>query len=167
MDITFKQIKKCDKSTVLNLFKKAAEKINKMNIDHWQYWKNPPLEKIKWIEEGIQNNEFFFIEFLNGENLGMVRILNEDLLYWGKQNEKAKYIHSLVIKEKYNGQGIGAKIIQTIEHNAKVENCKYLRLDADSKNPKLCAYYEQLGFKKVGAKELSLSVYNLYEKELK
>jgi len=166
-DITFKQIDHCDKSTVLNLFKKTAEKINKMNIDHWQYWKNPPIEKIKWVEEGIQNKEFFFIELLNGENVGMIRLLNEDLLYWGKQNEKAKYIHSLVIKEQYNGQGIGAKIIQDIEHNAKAENCKYLRLDADSKNPKLCAYYERLGFKKVGAKELSLSVYTLYEKELK
>ena len=166
-DITFRQIENCDKSTVLNLFKKAAEKINKMNIDHWQYWKNPPIEKIKWVEEGIQNNEFFFIELASREKLGMVRILNEDLLYWGKQDDKAKYIHSLVIKEKYNGQGIGAKIIQKIEHNAKVENCKYLRLDADSKNPKLCAYYERKGFKKVGTKELSLSVYNLYEKELK
>ncbi|MCD6322768.1 MAG: GNAT family N-acetyltransferase [Clostridiales bacterium] len=166
MDITFKQIERCDKSTVLNIFKEAAEKINKMNIDHWQYWKNPPLEKIKWVEDGIQNNEFFFIKFFNGENLGMVRILNKDLLYWGKQNEKAKYIHSLVIKEKYNGQGIGAKIIQKIEHHAKVENCKYLRLDADSKNPKLCAYYEQLGFKKVGLADISPSPCILFEKEL-
>ena len=166
MDITFKQIEHCDKNTVLNLFKKAAEKINKMNIDHWQYWKNPPLEKIKWVEDGIQNNEFFFIELLNGENVGMVRILNEDLLYWGKQDDKAKYIHSLVIKEKYNGQEIGSKVVQKVEHLAKVENCKYVRLDADSKNPKLCAYYERLGFKKVGLADISPSPCILFEKEL-
>jgi ribosomal protein S18 acetylase RimI-like enzyme len=166
MDITFKQIEHCDKSTVLNLFKKAAEKINKMNIDHWQYWKNPPLEKIKWIEDGIQNNEFFFIELLNGENVGMVRILNEDLLYWGKQDDRAKYIHSLVIKEKYNGQGIGSKVVQKVEHLAKVENCKYIRLDADSKNSKLCAYYERLGLKKVGLADISPSPCILFEKEL-
>ncbi len=167
MDIIFRQIENENKSIVLELFKNAAEKISKMNIDHWQYWKNPPLEKIKWVEEGIQNKEFFFIETLHRENLGMVRILNEDLMYWGKQNEKAKYIHSLVIKEKYNGKGIGTIIIQKIENKAKKDNYKYLRLDADSKNPKLCNYYEKLGFKKVGIKELPLSVNNLYEKELK
>ena len=167
MNITFKQIENKDKSKVLQLFKNAAEKINKMNIDHWQYWINPPLEKIKWVEEGIQNNEFFFIQTLNGENLGMVRIMDEDILYWGKQKEKAKYIHSLVVTDNYNGKGIGTKIIQQIENNAKEENYRFLRLDADSKNPKLCSYYEKLGFKKMGIKELPLSTYNLYEKEIK
>ncbi|GAA4273040.1 GNAT family N-acetyltransferase [Aquimarina gracilis] len=166
MDIVFKQIENKDKNIVLDLFKKAAEKIDKMNIDHWQYWKNPPLKKVKWIEEGIQNNEFFFIETPHSESLGMVRILNEDVLYWGKQNERAKYIHSLVVKVEYNGKGVGAQVIREIENNAKKDDYKYLRLDADSKNPKLCHYYEKLGFKKVGTKELPLSVNNLYEKEL-
>ncbi|WP_106792737.1 N-acetyltransferase [Aquimarina sp. Aq78] len=167
MNIIFKRIEIKDKNIVLDLFKKTAEKINKMNIDHWQYWKNPPIEKVKWVEKGILNNEFFFIDNQNEENLGMVRILNEDLLYWGEQNKKAKYIHSLVVKEKYNGKGIGTKIINQIGGIAKKDNCNYLRLDADSKNSKLCSYYEKIGFKKVGTKELPLSVNNLYEKELK
>lgn len=167
MDITFKPIHIAEKNTVLALFKKAAEKISKMNIDHWQYWKNPPLEKIKWVEDGIHNNEFFFIESANKEQLGMVRILNEDVLYWGQQKEKAKYIHSLVIKEQYNGKGIGAKIIQKIESHARKDNCPYVRLDADSKNPKLCNYYERIGFRKVGIKELPLSINNLYEKKIR
>ncbi|MGG8495484.1 GNAT family N-acetyltransferase [Tenacibaculum sp. TC6] len=166
MKIVFKQIEIKDKNEVLALFKETAEKINKMNINHWQYWKNPPQEKITWVEEGILNHEFFFVENSHQENLGMVRILNEDLLYWGEQNEKAKYIHSLVVREAYNGKGIGTKILQEIENNAKNDNCKYLRLDADSKNPKLCSYYENLGFQKVGKKELSLSTYNLYEKNI-
>jgi len=166
MNIHFQQIEIKDKNIVLGLFKKAAERIDRMNIDHWQYWKNPPLEKIKWVEEGINNKEFFFIEDSHGENLGMVRILDEDLPYWGKQTDKAKYIHSLVVGEKHNGKGIGNKTIEKIERDAKTQNCKYLRLDADSKNPKLCSYYEKMGFKKTGTKELPLSVYNLYEKEL-
>ena len=167
MNITFNQISKGEKEEVLQLFKEAAEKIHKMNIDHWQYWKNPPKEKIKWVEQGIENNEFFFINNSDNKNLGMVRILNEDVLYWGKQEHKATYIHSLVVREKYNGKGLGTRIIQEIETQAKRNNCKYLRLDADSKNPKLCHYYEKLGFKQVGTKKLPLSVYNLYQKELK
>ncbi|MEQ6124983.1 GNAT family N-acetyltransferase [Pseudotenacibaculum sp. MALMAid0570] len=166
MNIQFKQIEIKDKQTVLNLFKETAEKIHKMNVDHWQYWKNPPQEKIQWVEKGIQNNEFFFINLEGDENIGMVRIMNEDFLYWGEQNKKAKYIHSLVIKETYNGKGIGSLVIDAIGKRALKNDCKYLRLDAVSNNISLCKYYEKLGFKKVGEKEMPLSINNLYQKKL-
>lgn len=167
MEIIFKQVENKDKREVLQLFKDSAEKINKLNIDHWQYWKNPPLEKIKWVEKGIANYEFFFIHSSNGENIGMVRIMEADELYWGKQKDKALYIHSLVVQEKHNGKGLGAVIIHEIANKAKEADCSYVRLDAEAKNTKLCSYYEELGFEKVGLKELSLSTYNLYQKELK
>ena len=166
MKIHFKQIEIKDLEQVLHLFKRSAEKIKKMDIDHWQYWTNPPAEKIRWVEDGINNQEFFFIQTPNQDPIGMVRIMDEDVLYWGKQAEKAKYIHSLVVREHYNGQGMGQRIIETIGEQAKLQNCRYLRLDSDAKNPKLCSYYEKLGFKKVGIQELPLSTYNLYEKEL-
>ena len=166
MKLIFKSINKEDQSEVLKLFQESAEKINRMNIDHWQYWKNPSLEKIKWVEEGIENNEYFFVQNTQQETIGMVRILEQDLMYWGEQSQKAKYIHSLVVKEKYNVNGIGALILYKIANDAKEKHCKYLRLDADSKNPKLCKYYEKQGFKKVGIKKLPLSVYTLYQKKL-
>ena len=65
MNFNLKQITSTDIDEVLNLFKSAAEKIAKKNIDHWQYWKNPPIEKVNWVEEGILNNEFFFIKNIN------------------------------------------------------------------------------------------------------
>jgi len=166
MKLIFKSINKEDQNEVLKLFQESAEKINRMNIDHWQYWKNPSLEKIKWVEEGIENNEYFFVQNTQQETIGMVRILEQDLMYWGEQSQKAKYIHSLVVKEKYNGNGIGALILYKIANDAKEKHCKYLRLDADSKNPRLCKYYEKQGFKKVGIKKLPLSVYTLYQKKL-
>ncbi|MBZ9786930.1 GNAT family N-acetyltransferase [Psychroflexus sp. CAK57W] len=166
MNITFTPIKKENLEEVIKMFQTAADKINRMHIDHWQYWKNPPSEKIKWVEEGIQNKEYFFVQNADQEVIGMVRILDEDLLYWGKQSEKAKYIHSLLVKEKFNGNGIGIQILNRIANDAKKQNCKYLRLDADSTNPKLCRYYEKQGFQKVGIQKLTISTYNLYQKEL-
>ncbi|NEV92969.1 GNAT family N-acetyltransferase [Psychroflexus sp. YR1-1] len=166
MQLTFTLIHKEDLEDVISLFQAAADKISRMNIDHWQYWKNPPSEKIEWVKEGIQNKEYFFVQNENNETLGMVRILDQDLLYWGKQDEKARYIHSLLVKEEYNGKGIGIQIIKRIGRDAKAMDCKYLRLDADSTNPKLCRYYENQGFKQVGAKKLPISTYNLYEKAL-
>lgn len=166
MQLTFKSITRKDQHEVINMFQAAADKINRMNIDHWQYWNNPPSEKIKWVREGIANNEYFFVQNSEKETLGMVRILDEDLMYWGEQSEKAKYIHSLVVKEKFNGKGIGIEILNSVAKDAKNQDCKYLRLDADSTNPKLCNYYEKQGFKKVGTKKLTISTYNLYQKKL-
>lgn len=167
MNLRFQTIKSSDKKAVLALFKDAADKIEKKKIDHWQYWKNPPIEKVQWVEEGIANKEFFFIKTTESETIGMVRILEDDLMYWGEQSDKSKYIHSLVVIEKYEGQGIGELIIKKVEKEAKVSGFSYLRLDSDAKNPKLCNYYEKQGFQKVGVRELSLSTYILYQKVLK
>ena len=166
MKINFIPIQAKDYYKVINMFQSAAERINQMAIDHWQYWKNPPLEKIQWVKDGLLNNEYFFVVNTKEETVGMVRILNQDLIYWGKQNEKANYIHSLVVKEQYSGKGLGIQILNQVAKNAKQQQCKYLRLDADAKNPKLCCYYEKQGFKKVGEKQMTLSTYNLYQKEL-
>ncbi|AUC16991.1 GNAT family N-acetyltransferase [Tenacibaculum sp. SZ-18] len=165
-EITFQKIQIEDLNLVLGLFKTAAEKIAKKNVDHWQYWKNPPEEKIKWVKNGIENDEFYFINDLNNYNIGMVRILNEDELYWGKQNIKAKYVHSLVIKEEFNGKGIGKIVLDEVEKNAKANGCLYVRLDAVAKNTKLCEYYESLGFIKVGIKKMPQSINNLYQKKI-
>ncbi|MGH1336558.1 MAG: GNAT family N-acetyltransferase [Aureispira sp.] len=166
MKLQFIPIKIEDQATVLQLFKEAALRIAKMDIDHWQYWRNPPIEKVNWVEEGLQKGEFFFIKTEKEQTLGMVRILEEDLLYWGPQAEKALYIHSLVVKGAYEGQGIGTMVLEAIEKRALVEQRNYLRLDAVAKNLKLCRYYEQQGFDKVGVKTLSGSINNLYQKEL-
>jgi GNAT superfamily N-acetyltransferase len=135
MKLSFISIQPKDLDQVIGMFKAAAEKIKKMNIDHWQYWlSEPPSEKLQWVKEGLANAEYHFVENENHETVGMVRIINEDVLYWGKQEEKAKYVHSLVVKEQFNGQGLGQAILAKIAQQAKIEGCKYLRLDADSKN---------------------------------
>jgi len=125
MNLTFQNVKISDKNRVLSLFKDAAIKISKKKVDHWQYWKNPPMEKVQWVEEGIRNKEFFFIKTTDSETIGMVRILEDDLMYWGEQSDKSKYIHSLVVIEKYEGQGIGELILKKVENDAKISGFSY------------------------------------------
>jgi len=71
------------------------------------------------------------VENTHGQNIGMVRILEEDVMYWGEQKEKAKYIHSLVVIEKFEGRGIGKTILQKIE---KLENIKQFFIYRSSEN---------------------------------
>jgi ribosomal protein S18 acetylase RimI-like enzyme len=166
MHFKLTQVTHSDLDKVLGLFKAAAEKIAKKEIDHWQYWKNPPPERVKWVEEGIQNREFFFIESTEHKTIGMVRILKEDKMYWGENNDKAIYVHSLVVAEEYEGKGIGNKVLTKIQNDAQRDCYEYLRLDCVSNNKKLCEYYEKQGFVKVGQKTFSLSTNNLYQKKI-
>lgn len=166
MNLKFILIKPEELPEVLDFFKAAAKKIAQKNIDHWQYWKNPPPEKVSWVKKGIANNEFFFIEDQAENRIGMVRILKEDLLYWGEQEENANYVHSLVVAEKYNGCGMGETILEQIADKAREDNYDFLRLDCAANNLKLCHYYEKQGFIKVGEQVLSQLTYNLYQKKL-
>ena len=50
MNFELKPINSKELKMVLDLFKEAALSISKKNIDHWQYWKTPPLEKVNWVK---------------------------------------------------------------------------------------------------------------------
>lgn len=152
--------------SAFELLKHASVKLERKGIDQWHYWQNPPQEKIAWVQAGFEANEFYFIENDNGKVLGMVRISDKDLLYWGEQRVKAKYIHSLVVHEDYAGQQIGKQVVDMIKAVAKNSDCDYLRLDCDASNPMLCNYYTQQDFIKVSEKKLPLGIYNLYQKKI-
>lgn len=152
--------------TAFELLKHASEKLEGKGIKQWDYWQNPPQEKIDWVNAGFKAGEFYFIKNEENDTLGIVRMLDEDQLYWGRQTEKAKYIHSLVVHEDFAGLAIGKQVVQMIEQVARNTGCDFLRLDCDASNPKLCAYYTKQEFKKVGEKKLPLGIYNLYQKEI-
>jgi RimJ/RimL family protein N-acetyltransferase len=150
---------------ILELLKNAAENLAQKNIPQWQFWLNPPEDKINWITQGIENQEFNFVVKEN-DLVGMYRLQNQDELYWGLQSEKAAYLHSLVIKPEFSGGGLGKKILQSIENQLINQNIHLLRLDCVAHNPALCQYYESQGFVKVGEKQMPHSLNNLYEKKL-
>lgn len=165
MNFKFRQANKYEIKEALAMLKEAAENLKSRKIEQWEFWLNPTEEKIAWIREGFENGEFYFI-IHNDKIIGMFRWLDEDTLYWGKEKEKAKYIHSLVVKVKYAGNKIGEKIIEKLSENAKKEHIFTLRLDCNAANRKLCEYYEKQGFTKVREKLMPDSLNNLYEKRL-
>lgn len=147
---------------VFDLLKSAAQNLQSKKINQWSYWLNPPKEKIDWVKNGFANKEFYFIE-VDSEIAGMFRLLENDELYWGKQEEEARYIHSLVIKKEFSGMRIGEKVIEKVIADMKQNQLFLLRLDCDASNLGLCSYYEKQGFRKVGEKQMPYSLNNLYE----
>jgi RimJ/RimL family protein N-acetyltransferase len=166
MNFNFIKAKKEEINIAFTLLKEAAQRLETQNIHYWSFWLNPPKEKINWIEEGFENQEFYFVKNEQQTIIGMFGLMSKDVLYWGEKNDNARYIHSFVTQNQFAGKKIGHQIINQIETNIKQENISILRLDCNAHNQNLCQYYENLGFKKVGEKQMPLSLNNLYEKNL-
>lgn len=151
---------------VLDLLKQAAIRLQRKGLSQWQNWLEPSPSDLEWIKEGFAAKEFYFIQNTDNEILGAIRILTEDLLYWGEQAEQALYIHSLTVLGKYAGQGIGQGIIDQVADQAAQSGCKWLRLDCNAGNSALCDYYEKQGFKQVGVRVFDDFSCNLYQRKV-
>lgn len=167
MNLRFERISIEKLDEILTLFKLAALEIQKKNLTQWQQWINPSEKDKEWLLNGFSKNEFYFVYNENDEHIGMFRYLQTDEIYWKKQNPKARYVHSLVVKKEFSGQNIGEKILTQIESKIISENGNIFRLDCNSANPYLIQFYENLGFKQVGTfHKTPTSTFNLYEKNL-
>lgn len=63
-------------------------------------------------------------------------------------------VKTFVVKEEYRNQGIGKQLIQTLENEAKIRNCKYIILDTFSFQAP--DFYLKMGFHKQGLKRIFL-----------
>jgi ribosomal protein S18 acetylase RimI-like enzyme len=125
--------------TILNLI---ALDLKSKNISQWTQWIKPKSSDIQWIEEKINNCCFFFIKE-NDSIIGMFSLSDSDEKYWGKQDEKSKYLHSLSILPEYKGKQLGEKVILKIKSELINSDYKYLRLDCISTNQVLKNYYQE------------------------
>ena len=166
MNIQLNQAQGEELDLVLRFLRQAALRLQKKGVDQWQNWLDPAMEDLAWIKEGFESKEFFLVINEKEEVLGAIRIMSKDLLYWGEQAEEALYIHSLIILEKYAGQGIGKQVIEQVRNQAKALGYPWLRLDCNSANPALCSYYETQGFLQVGIRKFEDFSCNLYQKKI-
>jgi len=168
MNIIFKQAKSDQLEQALEFFKLASLSLEAKDISQWNYWTDPPEDKITWVKEGFKKGEFFFVQNETGDKIAMFRLLKHDTLYWDEigLDDKVKYVHSLVVRPEFSGLGIGKAVMLKIIGNLKSEGVEKFRLDCDGSNPKLCKYYESYGFKKVGEKRTKYATNNLYEMPL-
>ncbi|MBV8252438.1 MAG: GNAT family N-acetyltransferase [Chitinophaga sp.] len=153
-------------SLVLQLLKEAATALQQKGLEQWHVWLQPKPENIAWIEEGLNNQEFFFVENDASEVMGMYRLSYNDQLYWGEQTEKAGYVHSLVVRKQFAGANLGTAMLNYIADGLIQQGIHLFRLDCDAANKWLCNYYESQGFQHVGEKRMPHGLNNLYEKEL-
>ncbi len=89
----------------------------------------------------------FFIADWNGDSAGAVRFQLEDPLFWPDlPQQESAFIHRLVVRRRYQGQGVSTALLEWAVDRARALGKDHLRLDCDASRPKLRALYERFGF---------------------
>jgi len=165
MQLTVRQAKPNEIDIAFDMFRKAALWLKERGLTYWQGFLEPIPDYKKWVQEGFDNNYFYFVQNESGEIAAVYRLQFEDELFWGKRNEKAGYFHSFTTDRKYYGTGLGAKILKMVEDDLRDKGYDYMRLDC---NEHLAKYYQGLGFVPVGETSFSYTYKGiLHEKKLR
>lgn len=149
---------------ILEMLKNSAIWLRGKGINYWQNWLNPPKEHVEWIKEGLEKNQFYFVEW-NNEIIGVFRLQYEDEMFWGKITEKAGYVHSFTINREQKFQGKGKEVLRYIEKYLARNGINLLRLDCGIEIDGLVKYYKNYGFKEKGEIEIHGEKLLLLEKE--
>lgn len=119
-----------------------------------------------WVRNNVAQKDVYVVE-IDGIPAGTFSLDLEDERHWGLQEPIAGYVHGLCVRQGFNGLGIGSFMLDWCANTVSALNRRLVRLDCAVHNTKLCAYYESLGFIRVGLypePEPGGYVWSLYEK---
>ena len=140
-DFTVRIASPGDLETASAILEEARAWLAAREIDQW----TRPFDAA-WLAPKIEARELFIVE-QNAEPAGVFRLLWEDRLFWGdRERGESAYIHSLAIRRRHAGTGLGGQILVAIADLAHDRNRANLRLDCVASNHRLIAYYRSHAF---------------------
>ncbi len=95
--------------------------------------------------QAIRDGEQFLI-CSGSEVAGTMRIHHADPVVWGPDDGTALYCHSLAIRRRYAGQGLGGAALDAAQERGSALGRDVIRLDCVASNRGLRRFYEGLGF---------------------
>ncbi|MBY8603732.1 MAG: GNAT family N-acetyltransferase [Burkholderia sp.] len=116
----------------------------------------------RWVRNNVAEKAVYVVE-LDGALVGTFSLGFGDDSHWGPQEPIAGYVHGLSVRQGFNGLGIGRFMLDWCAHEVIRMNRRFVRLDCATENTKLCAYYQSLGFVRVGLQSDGVA-WSLYEK---
>ena len=109
---------------------------------------------IESLEREI-NEGSVFVAHDGGELVGSLTIVREDERIWGQTPGDADYVHRLMVDRRWSGHGVGSDLLAWARRRAEVSGRHWLRLDCAENNSALRAYYEKVGFRCVGLRDIA------------
>jgi len=147
---------------ILQVILEATQWLRSQGIDQWQVpWDLP------WIEWRISLGDFY-CAFLEDEDsmAAVVRLLWSDEDMWVSDDVQAGYVHSLAVRPKFAGRGIGRQVLRWAEEMCRLNGRDVLRLDCIAHNSRLHEYYRRQGFSECGEKVFGDYHGRLFQKPL-
>lgn len=123
----------------------------------------------QWVRNNVSQREVYVVEW-DGIAVGTFVLDLDDERHWGVQPPIAVYVHGLCVRRGFNGRGLGRFMLDWCASQVSSLNRRCVRLDCAEHNATLCAYYESLGFIRVGQyaePEPGGYVWSLYEKAVR
>lgn len=107
-----------------------------------------------------------YVVFVDSVVAGSVMLLWQDERIWGAKgkDETAGYAHGMITSNAFRGKKLGEKIMQWVGQEVKARGRQFIRLDCNPHNIRLCEYYEQQGFHRVGIYKIKDYQAALYER---
>lgn len=116
----------------------------------------------RWVHNHVAERAVYVVE-CDGTPAGAFTLDLADDAHWGPQEPLAGYVHGLCVRKGFNGSDLGSFMLDWCAGTVRGLNRRYVRLDCAAQNLRLCAYYESLGFIRVGVKSDG-AVWSLYER---
>lgn len=151
-----------DKEQIIDILYELALYLKDKKIEQWQEWLAPKESDLNWITDLINNSSFFLI-LKDNTTIGIFSLADQDAKYWGKSNDKSKYLHSLGILPQFKNNEIGKTVISLIKTQLKEKDYTFLRLDCISSNQKLKNYYLNQEFDEVGITNIGPNSFTLFQ----
>ena len=133
---------------LLSMYREKAEWLNRIGQPMWSM---KFLEKKEFIKK--YSDPECFIATINGVPIGGFILVRSDDFFWGPNSDLgAYYIHKIVVKDGYTGQGNAQKMINWIEEYARKVGKEKIRLDCYEDRGYLMQLYTSCGFKLIEVK---------------
>lgn len=125
-------------------------------IDQWRPGEVP--ESV--IESQVREGEWHVLRE-GGVLKAALRVLYEDLDFWGVVEEPSVFVHGLMVDREFAGGRLGSSLLVWAAAEGGRQGAKWLRLDSSAGNPRLSEYYAGLGFTSMGTKKLGSGLFDV------
>jgi ribosomal protein S18 acetylase RimI-like enzyme len=99
----------------------------------------------EWVEEGA-----LMVGTIEDQVVGAIAIRSTDRGDHWPKGDLAGYVHDLMVSPEHKGNHLGRQLLKWAESYAQGRGRVTVRLDCDASNARLCRYYEELGYRRVG-----------------
>ncbi|MCB5169304.1 GNAT family N-acetyltransferase [Streptomyces bambusae] len=144
--LVFRQAEEQDAPVLVRLYDGAAQWMRANGIEQWKAGEKDTAHFLARMRDG----EVWLARDENGRVCGGYELWWSDEEAWGVQPPVAGYVHRLMVDRRTAPAGTGRRLLEHAERRIARTRRERARLDCQSTNPRLVAYYQGAGYRVVG-----------------